>query len=61
MASKSGAWISFSEDLKSELESKNIECETKFQGEQKLLTHLEENQPLLDFLYEEFKNITNAI
>tara|TARA_B100000212_G_scaffold342604_1_gene331199 strand:+ start:4717 stop:5814 length:1098 start_codon:yes stop_codon:yes gene_type:complete len=60
MASKSGAWISFSDEIKSELESKKIEHESKFQGELKLLNHLEENEPLRDFLYEEFKNLINA-
>lgn len=61
MASKSGAWISFSEELKSELESQEIEFESKFQGEQKFLSYLEGNDKLLDFLYVEFKNIINAI
>lgn len=61
MAIKKGAWISFSEDLITELESKSIEYESKFQGEQKLLNYLESNQELSDFLYEEFKKFSNAI
>ena len=61
MAIKKGAWISFSEDLIAELESKSIEYESKFQGEQKLLNYLESNQELSNFLYEEFKKFSNAI
>jgi len=61
MAVKKGAWISLSEDLIAELNSKSIEHESKFQGEQKLLNYLESNQDLSNFLYEEFKKFSNAI
>jgi len=61
MAVKKGAWISLSEDLITELNSKSIEHESKFQGEQKLLNYLESNQELSNFLYEEFKKFSNAI
>lgn len=61
MAVKKGAWISLSEDLITELNSKSIEHESKFQGEQKLLNYLESNQDLSNFLYEEFKKFSNAI
>ena len=61
MANKKGAWISFSDELISELDSKKIKYESKFQGEQKLLTHLETNSDLSDFLFEEFKKFSDAI
>lgn len=61
MASKSGAWISLSQEIQEELKLKNIECESKFQGEQKFLNYLEQNQDLLDFLYLEFKDLIDGI
>lgn len=62
MANKKGAWISFSDDIKQELDNAKIEYEEKFQGDQKFLNHLEENKQLTDFLLEEFKNmVSNAI
>lgn len=61
MADKKGAWISFSDELTSELDSKKIKYESKFQGEQKLLTHLETNTDLSDFLFEEFKRFSDGI
>ena len=61
MANKKGAWISFSDELISELESNSIEYESKFQGEQKLLTYLESNENLSNFLYGEFKKFSDAI
>ena len=61
MANKKGAWISFSDELISELDSKKIKHESKFQGEQKLLAHLETNTDLSDFLFEEFKKFSNGV
>ena len=61
MAQKKGAWISLSDEIKSELKDNNIEHEEKFQGEQKFLRHLEENEVLCDFLYEEFKKYSDAL
>jgi hypothetical protein len=61
MADKKGAWISFSESLISELQEQKIEHESKFQGEQKLLNHLESNEELCEFLYSEFQKFSNAI
>tara|TARA_B100002019_G_scaffold138108_1_gene119007 strand:- start:43806 stop:44897 length:1092 start_codon:yes stop_codon:yes gene_type:complete len=61
MAVKKGAWISFSEELIAELESNSIEYESKFQGEQKLLTYLESNESLSNFLYGEFKKFSDAV
>lgn len=61
MAEKKGAWISFSESLVTELEANSIAHEPKFQGEQKLLSHLESNQELCSFLYEEFKKFSNDL
>jgi len=61
MASKKGAWISLSEDLKKELKENNIDHEEKFQGEQKFLAYLESNEELTAFLYSEFKKFSDAI
>jgi RecA/RadA recombinase len=61
MAEKKGAWISFSESLINELNSNSIEYESKFQGEQKLLSYLESNQTLCNFLYEEFSKFSDDL
>lgn len=58
---KKGAWISVSEDLIKELSDKKLEINEKFQGEQRLIDFLEENESLADFLYEDFKKLTNAL
>jgi len=58
---KKGAWISVSEDLIKELSDKKFEINEKFQGEQRLIDFLEENEKLADFLYEDFKKLTNAL
>jgi recombination protein RecA len=58
---KKGAWISVSEDLIKELSDKKFEINEKFQGEQRLIDFLEENEKLSDFLYEDFKKLTNAL
>jgi hypothetical protein len=58
---KKGAWISVSEDLIKELSDKKFEINEKFQGEQRLIDFLEENEKLAEFLYEDFKNLTNAL
>ena len=61
MADKKGAWISLSEEIKKELTDRDIEHESKFQGEQKFLAHLESNKDLSAFLYQEFKNFSDAL
>ena len=61
LISKSGAWISVSEDLIKELGSKKIEIPEKFQGDQRIISFLEENQALSDFLYKDFKSLTDAV
>ena len=58
---KKGAWISVSEDLISEIKSKKLEINDKFQGELRLIEFLEDNAELSDFLYEDFKKLTNAL
>jgi recombination protein RecA len=58
---KKGAWISVSEDLIKELSDKKFEINEKFQGEQRLIDFLEDNEKLADFLYEDFKKLTNAL
>jgi hypothetical protein len=57
MADKKGAWISLSEDIKEELKNKKIKFDEKFQGDQKFLAHLEENEKLTGFLLKEFRNM----
>ena len=44
-----------------ELADKKIEINEKFQGELRLVEFLEENEKLCDFLYKDFKNLTNAL
>ena len=61
MAQKKGAWISLSDEIKSELKDNKIEHDEKFQGEQKFLLHLEKNEALCNFLYEEFKKYSDAL
>lgn len=58
---KKGAWISVSEELIKEVSDKKLEINEKFQGEQRLIDFLEENEKLSDFLYEDFKKLTNAL
>jgi len=58
---KKGAWISVSEGLVKELQEKDLEINEKFQGEQRIIDFLEENEKLSDFLYEDFKKLTNAL
>jgi len=48
---KKGAWISFDEDVLSELKKAKIECPEKIQGDQKLLELLESNVKLKDHFY----------
>ncbi len=61
LISKSGAWISVSEGLIEELEANKIEIPQKFQGDQKIISFLEDNDKLSDFLYKDFKSLTDAI
>ena len=58
---KKGAWISVSEDLIKEISDKKLKINEKFQGEQRLIDFLEENENLSNFLYEDFKKLTNAL
>tara|TARA_R110001592_G_scaffold115220_3_gene315568 strand:+ start:987 stop:2093 length:1107 start_codon:yes stop_codon:yes gene_type:complete len=58
---KKGAWISVSEDLIKELNDNKFEINEKFQGEQRLIDFLEENEKTSDFLYQDFKKLTNAL
>ena len=61
LITKKGAWISVSEDLIKEITDKKLEINDKFQGEQRLIDFLEENEKVADFLYEDFKKLTNAL
>ena len=58
---KKGAWIFVSEELIKEVSDKKLEINEKFQGEQRLIDFLEENEKLSDFLYQDFKKLTNAL
>jgi len=48
---KKGAWISFDEEMLSELKKQNLECPEKIQGDQKLLELLDNNGSLKDYFY----------
>ena len=61
LITKKGAWISVSEELIKEVSDKKLEINEKFQGEQRLIDFLEENEKLSDFLYQDFKKLTNAL
>jgi recombination protein RecA len=61
LITKKGAWISVSEELIKEVSEKKLEINEKFQGEQRLIDFLEENKKLSDFLYQDFKKLTNAL
>jgi recombination protein RecA len=61
LITKKGAWISVSEELIKEVSEKKLEINEKFQGEQRLIDFLEENEKLSDFLYQDFKKLTNAL
>jgi recombination protein RecA len=61
LITKKGAWISVSEDLIKEISDKKLQINDKFQGEQRLIDFLEENKKVADFLYEDFKKLTNAL
>ena len=61
LITKKGAWISVSEELIKEIQDKKLEIKDKFQGEQRVIDFLEENEKVADFLYEDFKKLTNAI
>ena len=52
---KKGAWISFDEEMISNLKEKNIECPEKIQGEAKLTSFIEGNEDLCSYLINLFK------
>ena len=54
--SKSGAWISFTDDFKEILSDTDFELPDKVQGDNKLFALIEENKSLSLFLVEYFKN-----
>ena len=58
---KKGAWISVSTELIKELLDKKLEINEKFQGEQRLIDFLEEKEDISEFLYQDFKKLTNAL
>ncbi len=47
---KKGAWISFDEDLLSEMKKSKIECPEKIQGDQKLLELIESDVTIREYL-----------
>ena len=49
------------EGLAREIEEKKMQINEKFQGEQRLIDFLEESEELSDFLYEDFKKLTDAL
>ena len=54
---KSTSWFVFSDGLVEEVRAKKIEIQQKHQGERKLWTYLAENQKLLGFLKNKFKEL----
>jgi len=55
---KKGAWISFDQEVLQSLIKNKIDCPEKIQGEQKLLSLLEENKPLCSHLGKMVKEVT---
>jgi RecA/RadA recombinase len=57
---KRGAWISFDQDVLQGLSKYKIDCPEKVQGEQKLLSLLEENKNLCSKLTDMVKEVTES-
>ena len=57
---KKGAWISFAEDILTELKSTKIECPEKVQGDQKLLNLLESDGILKEYFYNTINKIFDS-
>ncbi len=53
---KAGAWMTFSDNLITELKEKNLELEKQHQGVEKLRKYLEENKSITDYLFENIKS-----
>ena len=54
---KKGAWISFDEEILTELNKENVECPEKVQGDNKLLDLLENDGNIKQFFYNTINNI----
>jgi hypothetical protein len=59
LAKRSGAWISFNDELRKELQSNGLELPEKIQGLEKFYTFLEENTNINTYLFEKFKQLIN--
>ena len=58
---KSGAWISFTEDFREVVEDKNFDLPDKIQGDNNLFKLIEENKELCEFLITYFKNAIGEV
>tara|TARA_B100002019_G_scaffold292234_1_gene314760 strand:- start:21887 stop:22984 length:1098 start_codon:yes stop_codon:yes gene_type:complete len=56
---KKGAWISFDEEILSELKKENIDCPEKIQGDNKLIDLLDSNGKIKNFFYNTINKIFN--
>jgi hypothetical protein len=61
MIQKKGSWISFSESLLQELKDAGFETIEKLQGEHKLLSYLESNPEITEFMYKDFQKLSDAL
>ena len=56
-AEKKGAWISFSEDLRNDMQTAGIEMPETIQGEPKFNAFIEENENIKDYLIKYFRDL----
>ena len=56
-AEKKGAWISFSEDLRNDMQAAGIEMPETIQGEPKFNAFIEENENIKDYLIKYFRDL----
>ena len=56
-AEKKGAWISFSEDLRNDMQTAGIEMPETRQGEPKFNAFIEENENIKDYLIKYFRDL----
>lgn len=60
LATKSGAWISFSDSIKQQAKEEKIELREKIQGLTSLYDYLEQDEKICDWFYEKFKNLNES-
>lgn len=55
-ASAKGAWVTFSDEIIEELKKEKLDLKKQHQGLDNLRAYLEENKPIVDYLYNKFIN-----